>query len=69
MSAIRDPNVIKFVKKLRISKTINEREMMVIYQCFLDNIKTEDQLVEVSIKTFYYLTNSFFLYFQSHMVA
>ena len=46
ISAIRDINVARYIKKLRVCKNISEREMITIYSTFLDNIKTEDQFYE-----------------------
>lgn len=50
LKVIKDPNVFRFIKKLRVKKNISEADMIRIYKCFLDNIKTEQELVEVRIE-------------------
>jgi len=46
VSAIKDPAVPRYIKKLRTRKSIPENEMIKIYQTFVNNIKTEEQLLE-----------------------
>eukprot|EP01111_Echinosteliopsis_oligospora_P018977 TRINITY_DN8966_c0_g1_i1.p1 TRINITY_DN8966_c0_g1~~TRINITY_DN8966_c0_g1_i1.p1 ORF type:complete len:669 (+),score=182.08 TRINITY_DN8966_c0_g1_i1:232-2238(+) len=46
MSAIKDPLVAKYVRKLRKKKSLPALEMIGIYTLFLEAIKTEDQLTE-----------------------
>jgi hypothetical protein len=50
LSAIQDPKLPRFIKKLKTCKNISDHEMISIYQTFLDNIKTEEQLVEVKLQ-------------------
>eukprot|EP00026_Physarum_polycephalum_P003239 Phypoly_transcript_03249.p1 GENE.Phypoly_transcript_03249~~Phypoly_transcript_03249.p1 ORF type:complete len:784 (+),score=142.64 Phypoly_transcript_03249:155-2506(+) len=46
MSAIRDPMVPRYIRKLRKKKSLPESEVLTMYQTFLQAIKTEDQLLE-----------------------
>lgn len=61
---INDANVFRYIKKLKIQKNISETEMIRIYTCFLDNIKTEEELVEVK-QTFLKIEFNFFFFFQT----
>jgi hypothetical protein len=45
-SAIKNPKVFGFVRRLRCNKGISDSEMLSIYKTFLDNISTEDQVEE-----------------------
>lgn len=47
MSAIKDPNVKRYIKRLKTAKFINDQDMLNIYSTFIENIKSEEQLVEV----------------------
>jgi hypothetical protein len=47
ISKIKDLRVFRYIKKLRLQKNITEREMLIIYQTFVENIKTEEQMIEV----------------------
>lgn len=46
---IKDRNVLRFIKRLKVKKNVSDVEMMKIYTCFLENIKTEGELVEVRL--------------------
>jgi len=45
-SAIKDPMVPQYVRKLRRNKSLSETAVLAIYNAFLEAIKTEDQLTE-----------------------
>jgi len=46
MNAIKDSIVPLYVKRLKVKKCISEKEMLLIYKTFLDNINTEEQATE-----------------------
>lgn len=45
-SSIKDPNVLRGVRKLKCRKNIPTNEMVEIYETLVKNITTEDQLIE-----------------------
>jgi len=45
-STIKDLQISKYTKKLRVCRNVTELEMINISQTFLDNIKTEEQILE-----------------------
>ena len=46
-SVIKDENVPKLIKKLRVLSDMHENEMIHIYNTFINNIQTPEQLSEV----------------------